>query len=86
MKAQTSESFGNGGATGYISSLFSVASTKVSYGVSSNGLITLSFHTGGGEIQLQGFEAAEANDITNTFNAAGAGTANFGTAIVIPFS
>ena len=84
LKGQTSAAFGTGAAAGTITDLFSVASTKVSYGVSANGLITLSFHSGGGEIQIQGFTAARAHQITNAFNDAKAGTANFGTAFSIP--
>jgi hypothetical protein len=80
--AQTSQMFGYG-----ISNSFDVHNTLVTYGVDANNYITLSF-VGGGTMELQGFSSAEATAITNSFDlaggAAGARTANFGTATAIP--
>ena len=80
--AQTSAMFGMG-----VSNSFDVHNTLVTYGVDANNYITLSF-VGGGSMELQGFSSAEATAITNTFDlaggAAGARTANFGTATAIP--
>ena len=77
LDAQVSASFGGG-----ISGLFDVHNTLVTYGINSSNYITLAF-VGGGEVQLQGFTAAEANAITATFDKAGGvgGTANFGSAL-----
>jgi len=78
LEAQTSQSFGTG-----ISNLFTVNNSLVTYGVATNGYITLQF-VGGGEVALQGFDLTEARGITNTFGSAGGGTALFGTASSIP--
>ena len=47
-------------------------------------VITSLAFVGDGVVTLQGFSEAEANAITNSFGAAGGGTANFGTALAIP--
>ena len=75
---QTTNSFGVS-----ISNVFDVHNNLVSFGIDNNNYVTLSF-VGGGEVQLQGFDATEAGLITNTFQLVGAGTANFGTARDIP--
>ena len=65
LDAQVSASFGGG-----ISGLFDVHNTLVTYGINSSNYVTLAF-VGGGEVQLEGFTAAEANAITATFDKAG---------------
>jgi hypothetical protein len=78
LGAQTSASFGNG-----VSNAFRVHNNLVSFGIGANDYITLQF-VGGGSVQLQGFDTAEARAITNTFGSAGGGTALFGTVASIP--
>ena len=56
----------------------------MTFGIDSNNYISLAF-AGGGVVQLQGFESAEAIAMTNTFGLVrGANTGSFGTQLAIP--
>ena len=77
LNSQTTQSFG-AALKGGISNAFEVHNNAVSFGIDTNNYVTLLFH-GGGIVQLQGFDAAEAVAITNTFGVVNnTGTTNFG--------